>query len=606
MRIEQEIMLGIGGYRAVECLGLQPTVYHMNEGHSAFLALERTRLLMEAHGLSFDEAREVASAGLVFTTHTPVAAGQDYFPADLMGRYFADYARTLGLDWKQFLALGRQNPDDEGESFCMTILALHLAAHSNGVSRLHGRVSRKMWQGIWPGVPEDEIPIGHVTNGIHIQSWTSMEMKELYDRYLGLRWREEPVDEAVWQRAAGISGEELWRTHERRRERMVTFARRRLHGQLERRGASMVEMQTADEVLDPKALTIGFGRRFATYKRATLLLRDPDRLAAILNSPEHPVQVVFAGKAHPRDDPGKELIRRIVALAREERFRRRLVFVEDYDMAVARYLVQGADVWLNTPLRPREASGTSGMKAAANGVLNLSTLDGWWDEAYQAEVGWAIGRGETYDNADYQDQVEAEALYELLERDVVPAFYERGADGLPRRWIARIKSSVGTLCHDFNTHRMVGEYTTRIYLPAGKRCRELAADGMARGKTLAAWKTRVQQSWPQVRVEAVESEPLRELDIRGQVLVRARIHLGTLGADDVSVELYLGRVDVNGEIVQAEAMPMLPRERDGQGNQRFEASIVPRTSGLHGFTVRVLAHHPDLVTRFVPGLIHWA
>ncbi|MEJ2738084.1 MAG: alpha-glucan family phosphorylase, partial [Anaerolineae bacterium] len=396
MRIKQEMVLGIGGYRALEALGLEPTVYHMNEGHSAFLALERIRRLMETRGLPLADAREAASAGLVFTTHTPVKAGHDYFSPDLMNRYFADYARALGLSRQDFLALGRRNPANDGEEFCMTILALRLAAYSNGVSRLHGQVSRRMWQGLWPGVPEDEIPIGHVTNGVHFQSWISREMKELYDRYLGPRWREELADQTVWQQADHIAAEELWRTHERRRERLVAFCRRRLRDQLRRRGAPQAAIEAADEVLDPEALTIGFARRFATYKRATLLLSDRERLARILNDPDRPVQIIFAGKAHPRDDAGKELIRQIVELARQEAFRRRLVFLEDYDMAVARYLVQGVDVWLNTPLRLQEASGTSGMKATANGVLNLSVLDGWWDEAYRPEVGWAIGRKETY------------------------------------------------------------------------------------------------------------------------------------------------------------------------------------------------------------------
>ncbi len=607
MRIKQEIMLGIGGYRALEALGLEPTVYHINEGHSAFLSLERIRRLMDTHGLSFAEAREAASASLVFTTHTPVPAGHDYFPPDLMDRYFTEYARGLGLSHREFLGLGRQDPHNESEPFCMTILALRLAAHSNGVSRLHSQVSRRMWQGIWPGVPEAEIPIGYVTNGVHFRSWISHEMDQLYDRYLGPRWREEPADQTVWQRAERIPAEELWRTHERRRERLVVFARRRLRAQLARRGAPQAEVEAADEVLDPEALTIGFARRFATYKRATLLLRDPERLARILNDPERPVQIIFAGKAHPRDDAGKELIRQVVSLARQERFRRRIIFLEDYGMAVARYLVQGADVWLNTPRRPREASGTSGMKATANGVLNLSTLDGWWDEAYRPEVGWAIGRGETYHDPAYQDQVEAEALYDLLERDVVSTFYDRDANGLPRRWIARMKASIGALCHFFNTHRMVRAYTERFYLPTVVHYRQLTVDGMSRAKALAAWKARVREHWPQVRIETVDVGPFAELQVGSEVHARARVHLGVLAPEDVAVELYLGRVDADGEIVEAEATPMQSIEAGGKGNYLFEANAIPcRKSGLHGYTVRVLPHHPDLATPFLPGLIVWA
>jgi starch phosphorylase len=607
MRIKQEILLGIGGYLALEALGLEPSVYHMNEGHSAFLGLERTRRLMEKQGLSFAEAREAASAGLVFTTHTAVAAGHDYFPPQLMDRYFADYIRALGLSRRDFLALGRQNPDDDREPFCMTILALRLAAHSNGVSRLHGRVTRKMWTGLWPGLPEDEIPIGHVTNGVQFQSWISREMKELYDRYLGLRWREEVADQTVWQGADRIAAEELWRTHERRRERLVAFSRRRLRSQLERRGASQTAVEAADEVLDPEALTIGFARRFATYKRATLLLRDPDRLARILNMPGRPVQIIYAGKAHPRDDPGKGLIRQIVELSRREEFRRRLVFLEDYDMAVARYLVQGVDVWLNTPLRLQEASGTSGMKATANGVLNLSILDGWWDEAYRPEVGWAIGRREKYDDSNYQDQVEAEALYGLLEQEVVPIYYDRGSDGLPRRWIGRMRASIQTLCGTFTTHRMVGEYTERYYLHAASHYEQLTADGMARAKEIAAWKVRIQKNWSRVRVEALGGGPASDIQVGGEIPIQAEVFLGALTPDEVTVELYLGHVDSAGEIVDAASTPMQSIKQKGEGTYLYQASAATcRGSGLYGYTLRVIPRHPALTTPFLPGLILWA
>ena len=606
MRIQQEMVLGIGGYRALQALGLQPLVYHMNEGHSAFLGLERIRWLMENHGLSFAEAYEAASAGLVFTTHTPVAAGHDYFPPHLMDRYFGEYSKAFGLSWHDFLALGRQNPANEQEGYCMTVLALRLAAFSKGVSRLHGEISREMWQGLWPGVPEDEIPIGHVTNGVHLQSWVSQEMRDLYDRYLGLRWREEPADRTVWQRAERIAAEELWRTHERRRERLVAFARRRLRMQFERRGAPQVEIDRADEVLDPEALTIGFARRFATYKRANLLLRDPERLARILNDPERPVQIIFAGKAHPADNPGKELIRQVVSLARQEPFRRRVVFLEDYDMAVARQMVQGCDVWLNTPRRPLEASGTSGMKAAANGVLNLSVLDGWWDEAYQREVGWAIGRGETYDDHGYQDEVEAAALYDLLEREVVPTFYDRGPDELPRRWIARMKASMGTLCHFFNSHRMVWEYTEHYYLPSAARYRQLAEGDMAQARELAAWKARLVANWPEVRVEAVQANSCVEMEVGSRVHVRTWVHLGPLTPDDVSVELYMGRVDANGDLVDAGAAAMRPVGPDGEGVYVFETNgVACDDNGLHGYTVRVLPN-PELSPRLLPGLIAWA
>ncbi len=611
MRLKQEILLGIGGFRALEALDIQPGVYHMNEGHSAFLALECIRKLMQSKGLTFAEARELASSELIFTTHTPVVAGHDYFPPNLIEKYFNEYFGALGLGRSDFLSLGRKNPGDEHEEFCMTVLALKTSAFHNGVSKLHGRVSREMWQGLWPGVPSDETPIGHVTNGVHFRSWISHDMNQLYDRYLGPDWREEPGDEELWRRAETIPAEELWRSHERRRERLVAFARQRLRGQLERRGASQLELQAANEVLDPDALTIGFARRFATYKRATLLLRDPERLARILNDPERPVQVIYAGKAHPRDNAGKEFIQRIVSLARRPEFRRRLVFLEEYDLTVSRYLVQGVDVWLNTPLRPMEASGTSGMKAAANGTINLSTLDGWWDEAWREAgtqlIGWAIGRGETYPNPETQDQVEADALYELLEREVVPTFYQRGADRLPRLWTDRMKASLSRLCHQFNTHRMVQQYTESFYLPAHRKFADMAADGARRTKELVAWEERVRAAWPEVRVESVENGSPATLPVGQPIQARVRVHLGRLTPDDVTVELYHGRVNADGRIVNALATPMSAAGPGQEGSYNFEASPVSCSdSGLHGYTVRVLPYHPDLPTAFLPGLISWA
>jgi starch phosphorylase len=613
MRIRQEIVLGIGGYRALEALGVAPNVYHMNEGHSGFLALERVLRLMQTGGLTFAQAREIASASLIFTSHTPVPAGHDYFPPDLFNRYFADYARGLGLSPRQLMALGQTNQSDDGEHFCMTVLALRLAAHSNGVSRLHGAITRRMWQNLWPGLPVEEVPVGHVTNGVHFRSWISPEMNQVYERYLSPRWIDEPTDAKTWQAIERIPAEELWRTHERRRERLVAFARRQLMAQLERSGAPEAELEAAKEALDLEALTIGFARRFATYKRGALLLRDPDRLARILSDPKRPMQVIFAGKAHPKDEPGKALIQKIVTLSRQEPFRRRLIFLEDYDTSVARYMVQGSDVWLNTPRRPLEASGTSGMKAVANGVLNLSTLDGWWDEAWHdfnnqsAPIGWAIGRGEDHTDPEQQDQVEAEALYDLLEQDVVPAFYDRGADGLPRRWIARMKTSMQNLSPFFNTHRMLRDYTELFYLPAAQRYERLASDGNDRPKALARWRAKVERNWPQINVEVVGATPEAELEVGSEIRVVTRVRLGALTPDDVLVQLYLGRVNAQGEIVDAKPMALHPLAQEEEGTYLFEAVAVPfGTSGLCGFTVRVLPRHPDLVTPFVPGLVTWA
>ena len=607
MRIKQEVVLGIGGFQALEMLGIQPTVFHMNEGHSAFLAIELIRSLMKKYGLTFKEAQAIASAGLLLTSHTPVPAGHDYFPNDLMTKYFSQYAKDLGLDWREFMALGRKNSQDNTEPFCMTILALRLSSYSNGVSKLHGKVTRQMWKIFWPDVPEDEIPIGHVTNGVHFKSWISAEMNMLYDRYLGPRWQEEPGKKEIWEKARSISGEELWRTHERRRERLVAFVRMRLRRRLEKLGASKREVEVADEVLNPEVLTIGFARRFATYKRATLLLKDPDRLTRLLNNPQKPVQIIFAGKAHPRDDEGKKLIQQIISLARRDDFRRKIVFVEEYDMAVARYLVQGVDLWLNTPRRLMEASGTSGMKAAANGVLNMSILDGWWDEAYSPGIGWAIGRGESYDDPTYQDQIEAEAIYNLLEEEIIPLFYDRGVDQIPRKWVAQMKESIVNLCYFFNTNRMVQEYTERFYIPVSRRYQQFLSNGLTDAKKLSAWKENVQKYWPKIKIESVTTGPLNDLTVNVQLAVQSVINLGNITPDDVTVEIYSGKVDALDTIIAPETTKMDLVRSLGDGRYLFEGRCASsQKSGNYGLTIRVLSFHPFLATRFLPGLILWS
>ncbi|MDQ3932629.1 MAG: alpha-glucan family phosphorylase [Actinomycetota bacterium] len=612
MRIRQEILLGIGGYRALEALGYEPSVYHLNEGHSAFLALERIRRLMDQHQLSFMEAREAAAPGLIFTTHTPVEAGHDYFPPDLLERYFAVYAGSLGLSWKEFVELGRQDAANSHDLFCMTVLALRLAARANGVSRLHGEVSRAMWQGLWPGLPPHEVPIGHVTNGVHLPSWTSREMSALYDRVLEGRWRAAPGGEELWRLLEDVTEDELWRTHELRRAKLVEFVRHRLTSQLEWRGASAAELTTAGTTLDPAALTIGFARRFATYKRATLLARDRDRLARLFEDHERPIQLIVSGKAHPRDDAGKDYIRQLFELSREEPFRGKIVFIEDYGIHVARYLVAGADVWLNSPQRPREACGTSGMKAAANGVLNLSTVDGWWDEAWNdlrhvgAPFGWAIGRGETYDDPSRQEAIEADALYTLLERDVIPTFYDRGEDGLPHAWIARMKSAIEQLSPCFNAHRMLKEYTETLYLPASWSVRSLTGDGLEHVHALAAWRSRVSTAWGQVRCELAAGDEHNEVQVGQEMRPRALVRLGGLTPEDVRIELYIGRVDADGEIAAGHALPMRLVEANDDRCVYEAVAVQLSDSGRYGYTVRVRPRHAHLPQPFVPGCVTWA
>jgi starch phosphorylase len=606
LRIKQEILLGIGGYRTLKAFDIQPSVCHMNEGHSAFLSLERCRDLMMTSKLSFAEAREASMAGLTFTTHTPVPAGNDYFAPDLMERYFSSYYKELGLTSKEFLGLGRQDPSNDQEAFCMTVLALRMAGSSNGVAKLHGKVSRKMWQKVWPGVPVTDTPIISITNGVHAPSWISREMAGLYDRYLGPRWREDAGDSGLWSRVDHIPDEELWRTHERRRERLVAFARARLASQLESRGAPPSEVAQANEVLNSEALTIGFARRFATYKRSTLLLRDAERLIKILNDKERPVQIIFAGKAHPNDTPGKELIRQLIHFERHSGARRRMVFLEDYDMVVARYMLQGADVWLNTPRRPLEASGTSGMKATLNGAINLSILDGWWDEAYNVHTGWGIGRGEEYSDEKLQDDVESNALYDLLEKEIVPLYYTRGADGLPRQWISKMKSAMRSIGPQYNTNRMVREYTEKMYLPAIDHYTTLTADNFKRAKKIAVWKENLRRQWQTIKIGGVIVDDHMTLKVGESLTVRARIDLGQLKPEDVSVELYYGSLNARGEIENPKVALMKPSDKPKGTVYEFIGVNKLETSGRLGHTVRILPRHEDLDNPYKLGLILWA
>jgi len=607
MRIRQEFVLGVGGVRALRAMDEHPKAYHMNEGHSAFLSLERIRLLMAQTGVDFAEARQAVSASTVFTTHTPVPAGNDAFEPWLIDKYFGGYWDQLGLSREQFMALGRQDVNNEEEPMSLTVLAMRLSSFRNSVSKLHGQVSRKLWAGAWPGLPTNEVPIRAVSNGVHIRGWISHDLAVLYDRYLGPEWHEKPADMTVWKNVDQIPDTELWRTHERRRERLVGFARQRLVQQLSQQGAGSSERDGAMEVLDPEALTIGFARRFATYKRATLILANHDRLTKLLNNPDRPVQIIFAGKAHPRDNPGKELIRQIVHSARQAEYRRSVVFLEDYDMNVARYLVQGVDVWLNTPLRPMEASGTSGMKVAANGGLNVSILDGWWVEGYDPSVGWAIGSGETYDDLDYQNDVESQALYNLLEKEIVPLFYDRGPDNLPRGWIAKMKCAMGKLAPVFNTNRMVRQYAETFYVPAAKRWDELTAGDMAHAKELSRWRRHLQEHFGEVHVERVSDNMDGDgvAHVGGEIRVEAAVDLGQLGPDDVSVELYYGLLDEDGQVNHGQAMPM---ECVGQEDRRvlYVAQMPCASTGLTGYTVRVLPRHDLLPDPHELAMIRWA
>lgn len=604
-RMKQEIVLGIGGVRALEAIGIRPDVCHMNEGHSAFLALERIRRLIEMHNLSFDEARQQASASHVFTTHTPVPAGIDRFPPAMLRNYFEKYVPGLKLDMEGLLALGRENVFNKDEPFSMAVLAIRTADSANGVSRLHGEVSRSMWRSIWPNVPENEIPIQHVTNGVHAHTWLSPDLNNLMQRYVGSRWEESPGDHSVWNAIHDVPDEELWRVHGRRREKLIIWARRALRRQLEARGENATRIRDTVDSLTDTALTVGFARRFATYKRGDLFLRNADRLLRMLANAERPIQFLFAGKAHPADAGGKELIRRIVRFAAESEAAHRIVFIENYDMHVARYLVQGCDVWLNNPRRGMEASGTSGMKAALNGVLNVSILDGWWDEGYDSEVGWAIGRREAYNDPHSGDEIESASLYDLLENQVLPMFFDRDQHGVPRMWVQKMKASIARLGAEFNTNRMVEQYARQLYFPAARRAAKLAADDLKPAVELAKQKARLRHAWPTLGIEAVAAASAKPLGVNEPLPISVTATLGELNPGEVDVQVYTGLLDNDGHIRMGTSTTLEHAEDLGDGRHRFTGQLATGDSGRHGAAVRIVPGGEMFEGVIEPGLVLW-
>ncbi len=602
-RLAQELVLGIGGMRVLRALGIEPQMCHLNEGHAVFASLERMRGLMEASGLSFMEARQVTGAGTLFTTHTPVPAGFDLFSQELIDDHLSAYLEELGLDVEQFMRMGRVNGDPD-EDFNVAALALRQSPRRNAVSRLHRRVTARMMQVGWPDFPPGDMPIESITNGVHTETWMAAEMGQLYDHYLGPRWREDASAREAWQRVERIPDLELWHTHCRMRERLVAYAREQADAQAREKRSATGVGPPPHPPLRSDALTIGFARRFATYKRATLLFRDVDRLKALLLDEARPVQLLIAGKAHPRDGAGKEFIRSMLDTVRREGLIDQVVFLEDYDLRKTAMLVQGVDVWLNTPRRPYEACGTSGMKVVPNGGLHVSVLDGWWAEAYRPGVGWAIGDGQQFAHTGYQDEVDAEALYSLLEREVVPLFYDRDADGVPRGWIAMMKNSIRTLAPVFSGDRMIQQYVERFYLPASEHYQRLEADGYALAKELAAWKARVREAWCDVRVNRVQELGPSNISVGEDVEVEASVDLGGLDPEEVVVEAYYSRLRSDGSLSNGHGTELewTGREEDGHV---YRGTVPSRVSGLHGYAVRVLPCHGDLLVPHELPLITW-
>ena len=605
IRLAQEVLLGIGGMRALEAMGIYPTVCHMNEGHCAFATLERLARTISSYNVNLETAKEIVSRTTVFTTHTPVAAGHDEFPVDLVKPYLSSLAKRLGINVDEVLSWGQLIESGPDTTFSMFVLGLRSAQYCNAVSELHGEVARRMWSHVWPGRPEDEVPITHITNGIHIPSWISIENALLFERYLGPDWHLDLGNPEIAMRIDDIYDEELWRAREMSRSRLIRNCRALMIKQHKRRNAPKAMMEDAESVLDQDILTIAFARRFATYKRANLLLKDPERFEAIITSKTNPVQFIFAGKAHPKDNEGKELIKHLIQFASSSNVRHRIAFLEDYDISIARHLVQGADVWLNTPRRPFEACGTSGIKAATNGVLNVSILDGWWCEGYAKGRGWRIGNGEEYADAAYQDSVESQALYNVLENNVIPCFYERKNGDAPDRWLKMMKESMKMAMQHFCARMMVGKYEKKFYLPAAKNFAHLTANNAKEAVILSAQYKRLSTLWKNIRIE----HPVRKAEgpfrVGESFAVTAVVNLGELRPDEIKVELYYGALKTVDSIADSHSEEMAVKENRGDGEYLYECTIICGDSGRYGFTVRVIPRGDDRI-RFAPGLITWA
>ncbi len=608
-RLRQEILLGIGGVKALKALGIQPSVFHLNEGHSMFLLLERIRTLIETEKLTYQEALQVVWPTTVFTTHTPVPAGNETFDPKLLERYLKTYVESFGMTWEQFLALGRVFPANENEAFCMTVAALKLSAFSNGVSKLHGKVTREMWHNLWPNLPSEEVPITSITNGVHLRSWLSHDVVDLFDTYFGPKFTRQPAAFENWEMVQKIPDAELWRVHQRRRERLVFFGRKRLRNQLVRRGASSFDVKMAEEVLDPQILTIGFARRFSSYKRAFLLFKDVPRLRKLINNPQMPVQIVIAGKAHPLDNPGKEIIKHILQVAAQDEFRRRIVFLEDYDINIARYLVQGVDVWLNNPRRPQEASGTSGMKAAINGAVNVSILDGWWCEGYTPETGFKIGNGEEYDNPEYQDMLENQFLFDVLEREVVPLFYDRNGVNLPYKWVTMMKNSIIMAGRSFSSLRMVKDYASKSYVPAFHAGDKFTADNYAASKSIAHWLSDLSSKWDKIEIEGIETPTMETSPKVGdRIPVTMRVTLGDIAPENVSVEVISGNLNSLEQMSNCESVVAAKLDGDVHlpaGQYLYKTEVICKESGRFGIAGRIMPHNENLMHNRIPKLIKW-
>jgi starch phosphorylase len=607
-RIQQEIILGIGGMRAIRKMGIQPSVFHMNEGHSAFLGLERISELMN-EGMNYKTALEYVRSTTVFTTHTPIAAGNEAFEFEMIDKYFKNLWPKLEISHETFFDLGRNTNIHQHENFSLTVLALNLSNQANGVSKLHGEVSRDMWQKVFPGLPNAEVPIGHVTNGVHTFTWLHRKMINLLDEHMGQGWREEIRNQHFWDKIYDLPNDLLWNIKLEMKTNMIDFVRRMYKQRINRYGPDNAGYPNVDEILDPDILTIGFARRFAPYKRSLLFFSDLDRLKKIMSNSERTIQILFAGKAHPANEAGKDLIRRINELSKDKDFKGKVVFVEGYNMSKGRALVSGVDLWLNTPRRPLEASGTSGEKVPINGGINFSILDGWWLEGYNSQNGWAIGEARQYDDNELQDREDAQSLYDILENEILPLYYTKDKKGIPNEWIEKTKHSFHSTITQFSAHRMVWEYLQKYYMPAMRRAEKYSQEEYRELHLFATWKNRIERLWDKVELSIKNGEGMDEdrriLSAGEERKISLSVDSAGLSQKDLQVEIVLERQDAYREHQAMKIIPMGLVAKKGDSQLEYRAHVVTEKDGSYRFNCRVLPTHPDLYNIHEVRLVKW-
>ena len=606
MRIKQEIVLGMAGTNLLKVLGLNPTVYHMNEGHSSFLILELIKTIMNERKVSFDIARDIVSAKTVFTTHTPVPAGNDIFPLDLVEKYFKNYWTRFGITKEEFFRLGmKPNAIIANSGFNMGILALKVAGKKNGVSKLHGAVSRELFGEVWPEIAANESPIGYVTNGIHTCSWLAPKMKELYNKYLIPYWQDNMHQDQVWEKIKNIPDEKLWNVHNERKTKLLKLVKISTTERLRRSGYSYEEINEIVSKLNPDALTIGFARRFATYKRATLIFKDLERITQILNNSEKPVQLIFAGKAHPADKEGQDLIRYIHQVSMMPQFKGKIFLLENYNIAMSRYLISGVDVWLNNPRRPMEASGTSGQKASVNGVINFSVLDGWWAEGYTQNNGWTIGTNAEYESYEAQDQADSQSMYRTLEEKIIPTYYDKDRNGMSKKWVEIMKNSIITTGGKYSTARMLVDYTNNLYMPLCKLTKKYYED-VDNVAAYNSWKKDLYKNWKDIKITQVNNLDNITIDAGNNIEVACEVELPNIDVENITVEAYYGKILENGVVENVSIIPMTLSDSDEEDKKYyFTAKIELTTGGNYGYTFRVMPKHEMLLESANLNLVKW-